>query len=146
MVALLRRAVLLGFFAACLACGDGATVPTRPVVPPPAPPLPPLSGASTTYSFSEPLENFGSRRVSVITEHSSFVLYESGGFYLRYEAFEQPYRGTYERDGGQITFHFSERGTTVDAIGTVKADLLEVRYSDMMQHADFENAVYKRVE
>jgi hypothetical protein len=28
--------------------------------------------------------------------------------------------------------------------GTLKGDLLEVRYSEMMQHSDFENAVYRR--
>jgi hypothetical protein len=28
------------------------------------------------------------------------------------------------------------------ATGTLKGDLLEVRYGDSMQHSDFENAVY----
>ena len=146
MVTLLRRAALLGVFAGCLACNDSPTAPSRPVVPPPAPPLPPLSGASTTYNFSEPLENFGSSRVSAVTEHSSFVLYETGDFYLQYDAFAHQYRGKYERDADRITFSFSQRGNTVDAIGTLKADLLEIRYSDIMLLSDFENAVYKRVE
>ena len=146
MVILLRRPLLVGFIAVCLACNDQPIAPSRPVAPPPAPPLPPLSGASTTYSFSEPLDNFGSYRVSGFTQRSSFVLYESGGFYLQYEAFDHQYRGRYERDAERITFSFSARGATADAIGTVKANLLEVRYRDIMQQSDFENALYKRVE
>ena len=74
------------------------------------------------------------------------MLYETGDFYLQYEAFAHQYRGRYERDADGITFYFSQRGTTADAIGTVKANLLEVRYSNIMQQSDFENAVYKRVE
>jgi len=106
-------------------------------------PFPPLSGAATTYRFSEALENY---RVSGFTEGSSFVLYETGGFYLQYEAFAHGYRGRYEQDDGQISFYFSERSNTADAIGTLKGNRLEIRYSEMMQHSDFENAAYKRVE
>ena len=33
-----------------------------------------------------------------------------------------------------------------DATGILQGDLLEVRYSDIMQHSDFENAVYRRLQ
>jgi len=143
-----RRAALVGFFAVCVACGDQArpTAPSpSPAAPPPVnvTPFPPLSGATTTYNFSDVLGNY---RVSGFTAGSSFVLYETGGFYLQYEAFAHRYRGRYEQDDGQITFYFSERSNTADAIGTLKGNLLEVRYSEIMQHSDFENAVYHRVE
>ena len=36
------------------------------------------------------------------------------------------------------------RGLCPFATGTLKGDLLEVRYGDSMQHSDFENAVYRR--
>ena len=91
-------------------------------------------------------ENVGSFRVSVLTEGSSFVLSETGAFYLQYEAFPQRAWGRYEREDGRIAFYFSERSKAADAIGTIKANLLEVRYSEIMQHSDFENAVYERVE
>lgn len=126
------------------------TAPSPTVAAPPPPvsvtPLPPLSGAATTYSFSEALENWGSYRVSGFTERSAFVLYETGGFYLQYEAFPTQSRGRYEQSDGHINFYFSGRGNTVDAIGTLKGDRLEIRYSERMQHSDFENAVYRRVE
>lgn len=152
MVTVVRRVALVGFFAVCVACGDQArpTAPSpSPAAPPPpvtVTPLPPLSGATTTYSFSAALENFGSYRVSGFTEGSSFVLYETGGFYLQYEAFAHRYRGRYEQDDGHINFYFSERSNTADAIGTLKGHLLEIRYSETMQHSDFENAVYQRIE
>lgn len=128
----------------------GPTAPSPTSVAPPPPvsvtPFPPLTGAATTYSFSEALENWGSSRVSGFTERSAFVLYETGGFYLQYEAFAHQYRGRYDQDGGQISFYFSERSNTPGAVGTLKGNLLEIRYSEIMQHSDFENAVYRRVE
>jgi hypothetical protein len=86
MVTVVRRVALVGLFAVCVACGDQArpTAPSPSPAPPPVTvtPFSPLSGATTTYSFSGALENFGSYRVSGFTEDSSFVLYETGGFYL----------------------------------------------------------------
>jgi hypothetical protein len=73
------------------------------------------------------------------------VLYESGGFYLWYESSNNPFHGIYERNDGQISFYF-ERSTRPDAVGNLKDDLLEVRFSELAQHSDFENAVYKRAE
>ena len=149
MVIVVRRAALVGLFAVCVACGDQArpTAPSpSPAAPPPpvnVTPFPPQSGATTTYSFSDVLEN---DRVSGFTTASSFVLYETGAFYLQYEAFAYRYRGRYEREDRQITFYFSERSHTADATGTLKGNLLEVRYSEIMQQSDFENAVYQRVD
>jgi hypothetical protein len=31
-------------------------------------------------------------------------------------------------------------------MGTLKGELLEIRYGDSMQHSDFENALYRRVQ
>jgi hypothetical protein len=42
-----------------------------------------------------------------------------------------------------ITFRF-DGGDQGFATGTLKGDLLEVRYSERVQHSDFENAVYRR--
>ena len=93
-----------------------------------------MSAATFTYSFSEPLEY----RVSGFTVRSAFVLNETGGFYLAYEAFAHRYQGRYERDDGQISFYFSEQSrAAADAIGTLKGNLLEVRYSEMMQQFRF---------
>lgn len=156
MVTGLRRAMLLGLLVVAAACDDRArpTAPTpNPTPPPPAvavpptplPPLPPLTGAATTYEFSEPLDNFGVIRVRSFTERSSFVLYESGGFYLAYEGIAHRYRGGYEQGDGRITFHFNADPAS-SAIGIVKGDRLEIRYNDTLRHSDFEDAVYRRVE
>ena len=138
---------LVAFVAVSLSCSDHtettAPSPPRPAVsqtPTPARPLPPLTGAITTYRFSKPLLY----PVNAYTQGSSFVLYESGGFYLQYDAFAHRYHGGYEQDGERILFYFGEGDSTPDAIGTLIGDLLEVRYSDRMQHSDFENAVYQR--
>jgi hypothetical protein len=80
--------------------------------------------------------------VRVFIPHSEYLLYDNGVFGLRYEAIPYVYSGTYFQDGETITFRF---GGDV-ATGTLKGDLLEVRYSEMMQHSDFENAVYRRTQ
>ena len=46
----------------------------------------------------------------------------------------------------RVTFYFGPDDNSPDASGILKGNLLEVRFSDMMQHSDFENAVYRRVE
>jgi hypothetical protein len=78
--------------------------------------------------------------VSRVTTGSQYLLYESGEFGLQYDAFPHVYRGTYRQDNGIINFHFAGE----IAAGTLAGDLLEVRYSERMQHADFEDAVYRR--
>jgi hypothetical protein len=152
MVTGVRCAALLGFLVLSIAC-DGRRGPTAPIPPsPPPPPVtgppppPPLSGEATTFRFRAVLVDAGSGRVSRFTEHSSFVIYESGDFDLRYEHIAHPYRGRYERSEEKIAFYFSERSHLPDAIGTLKGDVLEVRYSEPMQHSDFENAAYQRVD
>jgi hypothetical protein len=46
------------------------------------------------------------------------------------------------------TFRFHPPSTVyrVDAAGILKRDLMEVRYSEIMQYSDFENAAYRRVQ
>jgi hypothetical protein len=57
------------------------------------------------------------------------------------------YLGTYRQDNATITFRFHpSTGDRVDATGTLEGDLMEVRYSEIMQHSDFENAVYRRLQ
>lgn len=74
---------------------------------------------------------------------SRYVLYDNGVFALQYLGFEYP--GGYEKDGGTIRFLlFPPVSRSDDAIGTLNGDLLEVRYSDSMHQADFEDAAYKR--
>lgn len=137
----------------CWGCQDArppaaptSTVPLPPVIQPPRPssPLPPLSGAFTTYAFSEPLANFGVARVSPFTEQSSFALYDNGAFYLEYKTAPARLQGRYERDGERIDFHFGTLDDGVDAVGTVQGERLEVRYGPLMQHSDYEDAVYRR--
>jgi hypothetical protein len=69
-------------------------------------------------------------------------------FGLRYDAFAHVYLGTYQQVNAAITFRFGppSTGDRVDATGTLKGDLMEVRYSEIMQHSDFENAVYRRLQ
>ena len=76
------------------------------------------------------------------------LLCDNGVFGLRYDAFAHVYLGTCRQDNATITYRFDggwtwDRG---DATGTLKGDLLEVRYSDIMQQSDFENAVYRRLQ
>ena len=76
------------------------------------------------------------------------LLCDNGVFGLRYDAFAHVYLGTCRQDNATITYRFDagwtwDRG---DATGTLKGDLLEVRYSDIMQQSDFENAVYGRLQ
>ena len=93
-----------------------------------------------TYVFSGPLEY----AVGGFTSGSQYLLYENGVFGLRYDAFAHVYLGDYRQDDATITFRFDGGGGQGFATGTLKGDLLEVRYSEIMQHSDFENAVYRR--
>ena len=110
-----------------------ALYPLRPQLQPLV--VPPLIGPSTTYVFSGPLDY----RVSHFTETSKYVLYDNGAFQLQYLI--GTLTGAYERENDRISFRFAAGG---DAKGTLKSDVLEVRYSERMQHSDFENAAYKR--
>ena len=67
-------------------------------------------------------------------------MYENGAFEFSYDE-GIPYVGQYRRETERLLFVFHDSGS---ATGTVRGDLLEVRYDGRMEHSDFENAVYKR--
>lgn len=117
-----------------------STVPVAPITPPPQR-LPP-GELVATYVFSGPL-NFP---IFSATTGSEYLLYDTGAFGLRYDTFSHVYLGTYRQEGATITFWFDGQWTWNQGIatGTLNGDLLEVRYSDIMVHSDFENAVYRR--
>lgn len=133
-----------------LGCGtDTPTGPTfvpspPPVVqPPPQPPpgLPPGTPVAS-YSFSGTLEY----SVSTHTTGSEYFLYADGVFGLRYPSVAHVYLGRYHQDGATIVFTFDGSWAMNQgyATGTLVDERMEVRYSDVMQHSDFENAVYRR--
>ena len=160
MTAVVRCGALVGLLAFCVACdAPRPTAPSSlfappltssvpPTAPAPPPPGPPLSGPSTTYHFSASLDY----PVRGFTSTSSYVLYDNGAFSLRYESLgDGTYAGSYRQDDGRIIFDFGadrigSQGDQPEAIATINGDLLLVQYSDMMQHSDFENAVYRRAE
>ena len=147
MTAMVRGA-LVAALALCVACSDRPTAPSQlpPSTGQPAPPtvtgptpivVPPLSGPARTYLFSAQL----GYPVSHFTMNSKYVLYENGAFLLQYVSLGGELTGVYESQNGRLNFRFGGGG---DATGTLDNDVLEVRYSERMQHSDFENAVYKR--
>lgn len=165
MIATVRGGALVGLLAFCVACdvqrptapsslvlprSSSPTTPPAPTPPPAPPSRPPLSGSSTTYRFSAPL----GYPVSGFTATSVYVLYDNGAFSLRYESLgDGAYTGSYRQEDGQIIFDFGadgqgcrQGGQPPEAVATPNGDLLEVRYCDSMQHADFENAIYRRTE
>ena len=99
--------------------------------------VPPLSGPANTYEFSRQLEY----PVSHFTLTSKYVLYENGAFALQYASPAGELPGAYLFENGRLSFRFAGGG---DASGTLSGDVLEIRYSERMQHSDFENAAYKR--
>jgi len=152
MTRVLHCGSLIGVLMLGLACGTErptapGAVPAPPTTAPPTPqpPQPVPSGEPVaTYVFYGPLDY----PIRGFTTGSQYLLYDNGVFGLRYDAFAHIYLGTYRQDDATITFWFggSSTGDHGDATGTLKGDLLEVRYSEMMQHSDFENAVYRRSE
>ena len=135
-----------------LACGREpptapiVRLPSRPFPTEPAPPIPeppPLVPGElvATYVFSDRLDY----AVSGATPGSRYLFYDNGVFGFRYDAFPHVYLGTYQQVAETILFMFGD-DRIASAMGTLKVDLLEVRYSEMMQHADYENAVYRRAE
>ena len=146
---ILRCGSLIGGLILGLACGtEQPTAPTVVSTPPTItqPPTPPqrlpVGEPVATYVFSGPLD-YATRG---FTTGSQYHLYDNGVFGLRYDAFAHVYLGTYRQDNATITFQFHPPSTAdrVDATGTLQGDLMEVRYSEIMQHSDFENAVYRR--
>ena len=156
MTRVLHCGSLIGVLMLGLACGtEGPTAPSSvqnpptpaptPAPPTPQPPQPLPSGEPiATYVFHGALDY----PIRGFTTESQYLLYDNGVFGLRYDAFPHIYFGTYRQDDDTIMFRFDGGWTWdgKDATGTLKGDLLEVRYSDIMQHSDFENAVYRRLQ
>ena|SRR5687767_7940997 len=153
MAAAISCGMLLSVLVLCVACdGPSPAAPSpRPpssspfTVTPPPPPRVPLTGPSTLYLFSAPLDY----SVRGFTNTSSFELYANGAFALRYETLAHAYTGSYVREQGRIIFDFGADGGVMqgggpDALATVDGDSLNVRYHEIMQHSDFENAVYRQ--
>ena len=142
-------AVLVAFSTAC--GGDGPTSPGGPTPAPPssvptpaspAPSFPPLSGPSRSFGF----DRESSYRVSDYTRESRFVLYDNGAFVLEYPG-RGEYHGAYHETVGGLTFEWEGRSAAGPwgATGTLAGDLLTIRYNQIMELSDFENAVYARM-
>jgi hypothetical protein len=137
-----------------VACGKSGPTSPSGTSQPPSPPspipsrlpinFPPLAGPSRTFIFDSEL----SYPVRDYTRGSRFVLYENGAFGLHYAGIEYVYRGGYQDANGILMFLFdSSTGRSVDepwkdATGTLKGNVLTVQYDEIMQHSDFEDAVY----
>ena len=155
MTRVLRCGSLIAALLLGLACGSEpptapptppiATQPARPIPEPPRPPSLPSGEPVATYVFSGPL----GYPVSPFTPGSRYLLYDNGVFGLHYYGSpynEYVYLGKYQQDGDNFTFRFDGSWTWDQGVATamLKGDLLEVRYSDIMQQSDFDNAVYRR--
>jgi hypothetical protein len=166
MIRCLHCGLLTALLSLGWACGtDRPTAPSVVSSPPatassprPAPTAPPLPQGqlAASYIYGGPLDY----PVREFTNGSEYLLYDSGAFALRYQE-AWVYLGTYRQEDGIILFRFADDwtwdrgwsclsdsrptyGQCPFASGTLKGDLLEVRYGDTMQHSDFENAVYWR--
>jgi hypothetical protein len=138
--------VLLVLLSGC--AGSGPTSPTgtnpAPSLPLPTPPatnFPPLSGPSRTFIFARELLY----PVSDYTKKSRFILYDNGAFVLQFPSVgEGGYRGGYKDASGVITFEWE--GWNIagpwGAIGSLTGDSLTVKYNEIMQWTDFEDATY----
>ena len=157
MTRALRCGSLIGVLIVGFGCGtEGPTTlnpvpapsttppPTPPPLPPPTPPPPPPGELVATYVFSDRLDY----AVGAITAESQYLLYANEVFEWRNgdDSFFSVWRGTYRQENATLTFRFSGRWTDDAgfATGTLQGDLLEVRYSEIMEHSGFENAVYRR--
>jgi hypothetical protein len=138
----------------CAACGGAQrtsagtiTQPSFAAPVPPPPTFPPLSGASRTFVYDHPAST--AERLSEYTTHSRLVLYDDGGFVLQYPTLSASdgYRGGYTDSNGTVTFRWE--GWSIagpwGATGTLVGDSLTIRYNEVMQLTDFEDAVYVRV-
>jgi hypothetical protein len=151
MAATARVRMLVGFVALFAACATPdspapapSPIPAAPsTVPPPATNVPPLSGPATSYHYSGPLLH----PVSAWTTTSQYVLYDNGAFSLHFPSSPAgggTAVGSYGQEGDRIGFRFVPGGNDAFATGILKGDLLEIRYSEIMVHSDYEDAVYRR--
>ena len=131
MTRVLRYGSLIGGLMLAAACGTEQ--PTAPS----AVPIPPtITVPPQELPVGEPVATY-------VTPGSQYILFGNGVFGLRYDAFAHVYLGTYRQDYDTILFMFGGGGQGI-ATGTLKGELLEVRYSDIMVQSDFENAIYRR--
>ncbi len=95
-----------------------------------------MEGPSRTFTFDRDL----GYRVREFTRTSRFVLYDNGALVLQYERIGN-YRGAFfdTEANGILTFQW---GGADGATGTIAGDSLTVRFSERMQQADFQDAVY----
>jgi len=112
---------------------------------PPEPPrsgLPPLSGPSRTFVFGGDLEYPASNG----TRLSKYVFYDNGAFVLIYDPLRPGYRGAYLETNGEVLFSWEgwSRAGPWGASATLRGDSLTVRYNEVMQMTDFEDALYIR--
>jgi hypothetical protein len=109
-----------------------------PTSPPPDPTFPPVERPARVYVYVYP---------SSVLPPSRFVFYDDGTFALQYSTINKffEYPGTYSADGTNITLHFGGAGTGAwGATGTLTDDSFTVKYNDIMQQSDFQDAVYTR--
>ena len=111
---------------------DQPSTPGPPEQPPPN--YPPLAGPSRTFVFHREL----SYTVRDFTRQSRIVLYNNGACALQFAGWEV--RGVYSELNGALGFDFGvgSEGTS----GSISGDTLTIRYSERMEHSDFENAIY----
>jgi hypothetical protein len=86
--------------------------------------------------------------VSDYTKTSRFILYDNGAFVLQYPSLgEGGYRGGFTEANGVITLQWEGSSTAGPwgATATFEGESLTVRYNQIMQMTDFEDAVYGRV-
>lgn len=115
------------------------------------PPTAPILRAPTSTSPPDQIPTFPAvLRPARIYVHlnaaapSRFVFYDDGTFVLQYATFNNrslEYPGTYSTDGTNISLDF---GMARAATGTLTDDSFTVKYNDIMQHSDFQDAVYTR--
>jgi hypothetical protein len=129
MTLVLRYGSLIGGLMLAVACGT-----EQPTGPSAVPTAPTIAVPTQQLPVGEPVATY-------VTTGSQYLLYGNGVFGLRYDAFAHVYLGTYRQDYDTILFMFGGAST---ATGTLTGDQLEVRYSDIMVHSDFENAIYQR--
>jgi hypothetical protein len=141
------RCALVALLVCASACADSVipTEPTIPSRPTPSPvEFPAVSRPARIYLFANEL----SYPVSELTKRSRYVLYDDGTFALQYvqSRGSSEYRGMYKDASGLITFEWEGWSAAGQwgATGSLSDDSLSVRYNEIMELTDFENAIYAR--
>jgi len=146
----LRGAVLTCGLLVVTGCGTSTPASPTPAteVAPVAIPrnFPQPSGNSRSFAF----DRQASYSVSDFTTRSRFDLYDNGAFVLTFPVCTCPgtYRGTYTETNETLTFEWEgwSLAGPWGASATLQGDILTVKYNEIMQLSDFENAVYRRIE